>query len=109
MAARPCEPRSADANAVTNRAAFGLYQIEKVVWCIDDDGTWRFPSLIRHVLALETRIDPTIRTLDGRISRLPVLLIAVIIRFGRRAKPLLRSLPVLLVRIAEQELDEAPA
>jgi hypothetical protein len=80
-----------------------------VVRRIDDDGARRFPSVVDYFLAEEPWIDPSVLAVHGFVVRLAIVVTAIVILFRWRPEPLLRPLPVLLVRIAKQEFDEAPA
>src|SRR5205085_6977573 len=53
--AGPAEAVAADADAVADRAAAGLYEIEKGVRRIDDDRAGRFAAIVGDDLALELR------------------------------------------------------
>src|SRR4051812_30786784 len=54
--ARPGEPGTADADAIADRLAVLLHQIEKAVWRIDDDRAGGMRALVRDDLLLIARV-----------------------------------------------------
>ena len=101
MHARPGKAGPADADAVTQRSAVLLHEIEHALVGVDDDGACCFRAAIGNLLLLEARIHHEIAGLCGRFDH-PRAEIRRIRTIGERGG--LRGL-----HAAHQEFDEPAA